>query len=154
MRLQQLPMVSVSAIEGHATGGGAELSTATDFRIIASDAVVHFVQVRNGVSTGWGGGIRLTKLLGRRNALLLIGASKPVDAQAAIRIGLCDRIANNNATVTAAHDFLKEFAQWNHKSVRAVKSVVSTADMYGEGSLLRCAYHLHLAYCSCSRMAY
>ena len=35
-RLRALPLVSVAALEGVAIGGGAEMSTATDFRFISS----------------------------------------------------------------------------------------------------------------------
>eukprot|EP00953_Heterococcus_sp_UTEX-ZZ885_P007817 4701-Heterococcus_DN1.PRE.1 len=62
-RLRALPMVSVAVVTGAAVGGGAELTTACDYRVLSSDAKIQFVQVKMGVSVGWGGGARLCKLI-------------------------------------------------------------------------------------------
>lgn len=51
-RFRQCPLISISAIAGWSIGGGAELSTATDFRIMTDSAKLQFVQARMGVSTG------------------------------------------------------------------------------------------------------
>lgn len=56
--LSGLDAVSFSAIDGAAFGGGAELATATDFRVLGggSRSRVKFVQSLMGVTPGWGGG--------------------------------------------------------------------------------------------------
>jgi ethylmalonyl-CoA/methylmalonyl-CoA decarboxylase len=51
-RFRRLPLVSVAAIEGGAIGGGAELATACDFRLMDETAFIQFVQSRMGVSPG------------------------------------------------------------------------------------------------------
>jgi len=43
-------------------GGGAELATSTDFRVMSTKAKIQFVQSRMGVSCGWGGTSRLVKV--------------------------------------------------------------------------------------------
>jgi enoyl-CoA hydratase/carnithine racemase len=43
-------------------GGGAELATSTDFRVMSPRAKMQFVQSRMGVSCGWGGTSRLVKV--------------------------------------------------------------------------------------------
>ena len=75
LRLRRLPLISVALIDGYAIGGGAELATCTDFRISTKQSTIRFVQAKMGVSTGWGGGARLTKLMGRQKALELLGTS-------------------------------------------------------------------------------
>ena len=50
-------------------GGGGELATACDFRVASSRARLGFVQLSMGVTTGWGAGTRLTRLVGRQAAL-------------------------------------------------------------------------------------
>lgn len=129
-QLRQLPLVSVAAIDGFAVGGGAELSTATDFRVMTPSSSVRFVQVKLGVSPGWGGGGRLTSLVGRRMALRLLGTGTPTPAVTALSIGLADHVAPEGvAALEAATDFLQPYAdQANPAAVRAIKQVVAIAD--------------------------
>lgn len=127
-RLRRLPMVSVAAVEGGAWGGGAELSTATDFRVLARDARVHFVHARLGLAPGWGGGVRLTRIVGRGHALELLCASTPVSAQRALDLGLADRLSPPGESAAAAETLLAPMAEWSADSVRACKSMVGWTD--------------------------
>jgi len=49
-RLQKLPMISVALIEGKAIGGGAELTTACDFRLMSETAKLGFVHIKLGIT--------------------------------------------------------------------------------------------------------
>ena len=91
-RLTFLPYITVSLIKGRAIGGGAELSTATDFRVFSPSGSVTFVQSKMGLTTGWGGGSRLVKIVGQREALKALINSKEIDAKEAFELGLCDEI--------------------------------------------------------------
>ena len=52
--LRDLPLISVAVLEGGAVGGGAELATACDWRVVGpKGAWVQFVHVRMGISPGW-----------------------------------------------------------------------------------------------------
>lgn len=57
-RIRNLPMLSVACIDGAAYGGGAELATATDWRVASCDARIRFVQAQMCVGTGLGGAAR------------------------------------------------------------------------------------------------
>lgn len=80
--LKNLEGVSFSAIDGAAFGGGAELATSTDFRVLGNEAGVHsrikFMQAMMGVTTGWGGGTRLVELVGKEVALKLLLTSQEI----------------------------------------------------------------------------
>ncbi|KAJ3091312.1 enoyl CoA hydratase domain-containing protein 1 [Quaeritorhiza haematococci] len=91
-RFLRLPLVSVAAIDGYALGGGAELTTATDHRIMTEDATLRFVQVKMGVVPGWGGGTRLTRLIGRSNALRLLGTTTKPSPTMLLQTGFADSI--------------------------------------------------------------
>lgn len=71
-------------------GGGAELTTACDFRVMSSQARMQFVQLRMGTSTGWGGGSRLVDLVGRRTALDVLLSMRRLSASDCQLLGLCD----------------------------------------------------------------
>ena len=91
--VRRFPVPVIAAVNGDALGGGAELSVSCDFRIAAPHARIGFVQGRLAISTAWGGGIDLFDLLGRRTALRLLSTAEILDAHAALRLGLVDRVA-------------------------------------------------------------
>ncbi|RLN02298.1 hypothetical protein BBJ28_00003991 [Nothophytophthora sp. Chile5] len=105
-RFRRLPLVSFACIEGGAYGGGAELATACDFRIISSAAIIQFVQSRMGVVPGWGGGARLYKIVGRQNALRLLCTAEKLSSQRALELKLVDHVFDDesedaNAAISA-----------------------------------------------------
>ncbi len=123
-RLHQLPCPVIGAINGHAIGGGAEIVTATDLRVMSDQAQIRFVQVRMGLTTGWGGLGRLVPLVGQSHAMELLLAAKPVTAQEALAIGLVHRIAPRGEVLSAAQSWAKELAQLPHAALGPLKSLV------------------------------
>eukprot|EP00967_Tisochrysis_lutea_P053715 scaffold66922_cov30-Tisochrysis_lutea.AAC.2 len=87
-RLRNLPLLTVAAIDGAAVGGGAELCTAADIRVVSSNARIKFVHTRLGAAPGWGGAARLVQEVGRATALRLLLHSETIDAENAVSIGL------------------------------------------------------------------
>lgn len=81
-RLVALPQITVACVQGAAVGGGAELMTCADLRVIQSDARVQFVHAKLGLSPGWGGAARLRGLLGYSEALAVLARARPLDLQA------------------------------------------------------------------------
>ncbi|CAM9154531.1 unnamed protein product [Choristocarpus tenellus] len=128
-RLRRLPMISVAIIEGSAVGGGAELATSCDFRVAGPGAKIQFVQVKMGVSTGWGGGSRLVGILGRRQALRLLAWSSVVTAEEGLAMGLLDAVGEEggNTEVLAAEFLDPVLCHAAYGAVRSVKSVVAAA---------------------------
>lgn len=110
-RFRRLPLVSVACIEGGAYGGGAELATACDFRLMSSSAVIQFVQARMGVSPGWGGGARLYKILGRQQALRLFCTAEKLPSSRAVELQLVDEVfdADETTSIPAICSFLTPF---------------------------------------------
>ncbi|XP_077495084.1 ethylmalonyl-CoA decarboxylase-like [Amblyomma americanum] len=92
MGLRDLPLISVALIQGRALGGGAELTTACDFRVMVPGAEIQFVQVRMGLVPGWGGTTRLVRHLGASETLKLLSSGRKVGAEEALQMGLIDDI--------------------------------------------------------------
>jgi len=130
-RLRQCQLFSVAAIDGHAVGGGAELATATDWRVMAPDATLRFVHARMGTSPGWGGGARLVGLVGRAHALRFLAHGTPITPAAALAVGLCDEVASHGETAAeSAERVLVEPALAHAAStdaLRAIKGAVAGA---------------------------
>ncbi|MBG3080932.1 fatty acid oxidation complex subunit alpha FadB [Proteus mirabilis] len=91
-RLEDLPVPTISAINGYALGGGCECVLATDFRIASPDLRIGLPETKLGIMPGFGGSVRLPRLIGVDNALEIITAGKDVDAQTALQNGLIQAI--------------------------------------------------------------
>jgi len=77
-RFEDLPFPTVVAINGEAQGGGFEICLAADFRIASANARMGLPEVKLGIMPGWGGSVRLPRLIGVDNAVewMCSGSSK------------------------------------------------------------------------------
>ena len=57
---------------------------------MSNSAEIRFVQVKMGLTPGWGGGTRLVRLLGKQQALQLLGKGRKVDLSYGRQLGLVD----------------------------------------------------------------
>lgn len=101
-RLWSGPQVVIAAIQGSAMGGGCEILTACHVRIAWRHSTFAFVQAQNGLTTGWGGGLRLIHVVGDARAMRLLLTAEQIDAEEALRIGLVDRLVDEQAAVLPA----------------------------------------------------
>ncbi|WP_428944415.1 fatty acid oxidation complex subunit alpha FadB [Pantoea sp. FN060301] len=107
-RLEDLPVPTLSAIQGYALGGGCECILATDFRIATPDARIGLPETKLGIMPGFGGSVRLPRLLGADSALEIIAAGKDVDAARALALGLVDAVVEADKLHEAALAILRE----------------------------------------------
>ena len=94
-RLEDLPVPTISAINGYALGGGCECILATDFRVASPDARIGLPETKLGIMPGFGGSVRLPRLLGNDSALEIIAAGKDVSAKDALKVGLVDAVVSD-----------------------------------------------------------
>ncbi|MBW1877668.1 MAG: enoyl-CoA hydratase/isomerase family protein [Deltaproteobacteria bacterium] len=121
------PALVVGAVEGTAVGGGAEIVTACDFRVLHRDARVHFVHARLGVAPGWGGTGRLVAHLGRAGALRALTAATPMTAEEALGAGFADAVVDGPA-IDGALKLLEPLRALPAAATRAVKAQVVAAN--------------------------
>lgn len=95
-KLAALPINTVAAINGICLGGGTELSLACKFRIATSSSKtkIGLPEIQLGFLPGWGGCVRLPRLIGIQEALKIITTGGQVDAQKAYRLGLVDELVD------------------------------------------------------------
>ncbi|HEX8605745.1 MAG TPA: enoyl-CoA hydratase-related protein, partial [Pseudoduganella sp.] len=91
-RLEDLPVPSVTAINGLALGGGLELALATDYRVMAYGAQIGLPEVSLGIFPGYGGTVRLPRIAGIGNALDWIVSGTPRKADAALAARAVDLV--------------------------------------------------------------
>ncbi|XP_007897448.1 ethylmalonyl-CoA decarboxylase [Callorhinchus milii] len=138
-RLQRLPLISVALVQGVALGGGAELTTACDFRLMTSESEIRFVHKLMGLVPGWGGATRLVQIIGYRNALKLLSSADRVRSAKALRIGLADKIlpsSDHNWCMEETQKWLSHYIKGSSKVIQAIKNVaVSGRELPLEESL-------------------
>jgi 3-hydroxyacyl-CoA dehydrogenase/enoyl-CoA hydratase/3-hydroxybutyryl-CoA epimerase/enoyl-CoA isomerase len=97
-----LPVPIVTAINGFALGGGLEMALASDYRIMSAGAQVGLPEVSLGIVPGFGGCVRLPRLIGAKPALEWIVSAKPQKAEVALAAGAVDAVVPNEQLRQAA----------------------------------------------------
>lgn len=87
--MRSLPQPIVARIQGYAYGAGFNLALGADFRIMASDAKVATPFIKRGLPTGTN---LLQQYVGIGKAIEMTLLGEPVDAEAALRLGLVTRV--------------------------------------------------------------
>ncbi len=134
--LVSLPVPVIAAINGDAYGGGAELATRCDLRVMDPRGRICFSEVKLGLMPDWGGGVALTRLVGPSRAADLVLTGRPVSAQEALHIGLINRISPSGECLDTALQMAGQIAKNGPRAVRAALKVIRRSlDMPREQAL-------------------
>ncbi|GAB2724088.1 fatty acid oxidation complex subunit alpha FadB [Halomonas garicola] len=104
--IEDLPFPTVAAINGLALGGGFEVTLAADFRVMAVGAKIGLPETQLGIVPGWGGCVRLPRLIGADNAIEWIAGGTQNHADAALAMGAVDSVVPADALSAAARTLL------------------------------------------------
>jgi 3-hydroxyacyl-CoA dehydrogenase/enoyl-CoA hydratase/3-hydroxybutyryl-CoA epimerase/enoyl-CoA isomerase len=107
-RIEDLPMPTVTAINGYALGGGCELALTTDYRVMAKTARIGLPEVKLGIFPGWGGSVRLPRLIGADNALDWICSGDQKKADEAFKCHAVDSIVDVDQLMDAAMHIVQQ----------------------------------------------
>jgi 3-hydroxyacyl-CoA dehydrogenase/enoyl-CoA hydratase/3-hydroxybutyryl-CoA epimerase len=91
-KLEALPMPTVAMINGFCLGGGLEVSLACRYRVAedSDSTLIGLPEVKLGIHPGWGGTVRLPRLIGAPAAMQIMLPGEPVPARTAAKIGIVD----------------------------------------------------------------
>src|SRR3954451_9655675 len=106
-RLERCGKPVIAAVNGFALGGGCELAMACHLRIASENAKFGQPEVKLGIAPGYGGTVRLPRLVGRARALELLLTGDMIDAEEARRIGLVNRVVPSERVVPEAEAILR-----------------------------------------------
>jgi len=106
-RIERLPKPVAAAINGFALGGGCELAMACHFRMASENARFGQPEVKLGTIPGYGGSVRLPRLVGRGRATELLLTGGMIDAQEAHRIGLVNHVVPLDRLLTETETILR-----------------------------------------------
>ncbi|MGC3501744.1 fatty acid oxidation complex subunit alpha FadB [Pseudomonas aeruginosa] len=120
---EDLDVPTVAAINGIALGGGLEMCLAADFRVMSATAKVGLPEVKLGIYPGFGGTVRLPRLIGCDNAVEWIASGKENKAEDALKVGAVDAVVAPEQLQAAALDLAKRAVagELDHKARRQPK---------------------------------
>jgi enoyl-CoA hydratase len=125
-RLERCGKPVIAAVNGFALGGGCELAMACHLRIAAENAKFGQPEVKLGIAPGYGGTVRLPRLIGRARALELLLTGEMIDAEEARRIGLVNRVVPADRVVAESESVLRTILANGPLAVRACLEAVDS----------------------------
>jgi 3-hydroxyacyl-CoA dehydrogenase / enoyl-CoA hydratase / 3-hydroxybutyryl-CoA epimerase len=122
-RLAELRCPTVAIITGPCMGGGTELSLACRYRVASSEEStrIGLPEVKLGIYPGWGGSVRMPRLIGAPSAMDLMLTGRSLSASAAKAMGVVDKVAEPSGLLDAAlgliqrghkRSFKQRFTAW------------------------------------------
>ena len=105
--IEESPKPVIAAINGFALGGGCEIALACHLRFASKNAKFGQPEVKLGLIPGWGGTQRLPKIVGKGNAIELIIGGHIIDSNEALRIGLVNKVFDQDKLLDEAISFAK-----------------------------------------------
>jgi len=122
-QIEDLPFPTVCAIQGFALGGGLEMALSCDFRVLAKSAKVGLPETKLGIFPGFGGTVRMPRLVGVDNAVEWIAGGKQYKADAALSVGVANAVVADEKLHDSALQMLKSAVagEIDHLAHRAPK---------------------------------
>ncbi len=120
-QFEDLPVPIVVAINGMCLGGGFELALACDYRVMSTEARVGLPEVKLGLFPGFGGTVRLSRLIGLDNAAEWIATGQERKAEAALKDGAVDGVVAparlREAALAALREAMSGRLDWRARRV-------------------------------------
>lgn len=124
LRLFEIELPIVAAVQGSAVGGGLGLACAADFRVATPSSRFLANFVRLGFHHGFALTVTLPRIVGHQAAQDLLYSARRLTGTEARQLGLADRIADDGEERSAAIAWAEEFAANAPLAVRAVKKTL------------------------------
>ena len=118
------PKPVIAAINGYALGGGLELAMHSDIIVIGETAQVGQPEVRVGIMPGAGGTQRLTRAVGKFQAMRLCLTGRPIDGKEAYAIGLASQVVPDAEVYETAYKMAKDITRMPPIAVQQIKSAI------------------------------
>lgn len=125
-KLENMPQVTIAAVNGFALGGGCEISMACDIRIAAENAKFGQPETGLGILPGFGGTQRLARLIGKGRAKELIFTCDMVDANEAYRLGLANKVIPQAELLDYCKAMAAKIISKGSYAVSLAKSAINT----------------------------
>lgn len=110
----------ICAINGVALGGGLELAMACHIRICSDRAKLGLPEISLGIIPGFGGTVRLPRLVGPSKATQMMLTDDKITAQEAYRVGLVNKVVPESDVMKEALGMAKKITSFGAKAIAAI----------------------------------
>ena len=126
IRVHNLPMPVIAALDGYALGGGAELAYAADIRIATPSLRIGNPETGLGIIAAAGATWRLPEIVGDARASELLLTGRALDAEEALRWGLVSSLHQADELLAAAHRIVDRIAANDPLATQHTKRALRT----------------------------
>ena len=127
--IERFPKPVLAAVGGFALGGGCELALACHLRIASQNAKFGFPEATLGIIPGYGGTVRLARLIGLGRAVEMTLTGDMIDAERAREVGLVSKVVSKEDLLQQAKEFLRRVTKNGPLAVRmAMESIYRGMD--------------------------
>lgn len=126
LKLEEMPQVTIAAVNGYALGGGCEISMACDIRIASSNAKFGQPETGLGILPGFGGTQRLARLVGKGRAKEIIFTGDQITAEEAYRIGLANHVVPQEELIDYCKEMARKIMSKGSYAVSLAKEAINT----------------------------
>lgn len=127
-QLEELPVPTIAALDGHALGGGLELALACDLRIASANVKMGLVETGLAIIPGAGGTQRLPRIIGLAKAKQMILTSQIVDGTTAASFGLVNecvkQVDGEDAAFSRSLEIAKRISANGPIAIRVAKEAI------------------------------
>jgi len=127
-KIEKSDKIFISAVNGHALGGGLETALATDIIIASDKAVFGLPEIRLGLIPGADGIKRIVKALNKQRAMWLLLTGEILEAVSAKELGIINDVVPRKKLEKRADQLAKEIANRSPIAISSIKKLVRLAD--------------------------
>lgn len=124
MEIEKCRAPVIAAVNGFALGGGCEISIACDIRVASTKAKFGQPEVGLGITPGFGGTQRLSRVIGPGYAKELIYTTEMIGADKAYQIGLVNHVYEPEELLDKALEMANKIASHAPKAVEYAKQSI------------------------------
>jgi enoyl-CoA hydratase len=123
-KIEQLGKPVIAAVNGFALGGGCELALACHIRLASEDAKFGQPEIKLGIIPGYGGTQRLPRIIGFSNAAELLLTGNTIDAYAAEKLGLVNKVVGKEELMREAINLAQKICSFSSLTIRKILEAI------------------------------